>query len=294
MVLAMRETGQALFRWTGPSGLSLVASVFGDPNSPPIVFVHGGGQSRHAWRRTAQAAAAAGYFALAVDQRGHGDSEWDDGGDYSPTAIAGDLQVLLCLLGRPAVVVGASRGGYAALLAASEAGRKARALVLVEIAPKIDQSGAAQVRWFMQSSTAGFADIDEAVSALESYRRDGMRKDPEQVRRSMRRSEDGRWYWRWDPRLANGTAAAAERLESELSEAASRLTCPLLLIRGEHSNIVREEHAAHLKSLVSGVRIVSIPGAGHMVSGEDNDPFDAAILEFLRELAHGSNLEVPA
>ncbi len=275
---------QALLRWTGADGLVLVAESFGDPGAPPAIFVHGGGQSRFAWRSGAKAAAAAGYFAISIDKRGHGDSGWASDGDYSAGAVAGDIQALMRLLDRPAVLVGASRGGYGVLVAAARSDPPVRALVLVEIAPRIDQSGADQVRGFMQSSIAGFADVEEAADVLAKYMHRTERKDPERLRRSMRQADDGRWYWRWDPQVAKGISSDPARAEQELDDAAAQLTCPVLLVRGALSELVRNEHAAHFKALVPHARVVTIAGAGHMVSGDENDLFNAAIVNFMTGL----------
>jgi pimeloyl-ACP methyl ester carboxylesterase len=182
------------------------------------------------------------------------------------------------------VLVGASRGGYATLVAAARGDPRPRGLVLVEIAPRIDQSGAAQVRGFMQSSIAGFPDVEEAAEVLAKYMNRAERKDPERLRRSMRQGGDGRWYWRWDPQLAKGISSDPARAEQQLEDAAAKLTCTVLLVRGALSEIVRDEHAAHFKSLVPHARVVTIAGVGHMVSGDDNDLFNAAIVNFMASL----------
>jgi pimeloyl-ACP methyl ester carboxylesterase len=280
----MGENHGRLRRWAGAQDVSLVAEAFGEEDAPPIIFVHGGGQSRFAWRSGALAAAEAGFLAISIDQRGHGDSGWSPDGDYSPAAVASDIQALMAQLDRPAVLVGASRGGYGTLVAAARGGPLARALVLVEIAPRIDQTGAEQVRGFMRASAAGFVDVEEAADLLSRYMFRKDRKDPERLRRSMRRDDSGRWFWRWDPRVANGVMRDPVRDEDRLEDAARRITCPVLLVRGERSELVKEEHVAHLRTLIPGVRVHTIAGVGHMVSGDENDLFNVAIIDFISGL----------
>ena len=146
-------------RFVGAQGNILVGDVFGD-RGPVVLLLHGGGQTRHAWQRTARAIAGAGMTAYAVDQRGHGDSDWIENGAYGFRDYAADAQGLADRLVerhgvRPAVA-GASLGGVAALMAEGEASRSGRpalfsALVLVDITPRVDYAGIAKVQGFMRA-----------------------------------------------------------------------------------------------------------------------------------------------
>jgi non-heme chloroperoxidase len=108
-----------------------------------VVLLHGGGQTRHAWGGTTQVLATQGFLALALDLRGHGESDWAPDGDYGIDAHAADLRAVVAAFGRPALLVGASLGGLAALIAAGEAPRlEAPAIVLVDVTPRIDPAGA--------------------------------------------------------------------------------------------------------------------------------------------------------
>jgi len=139
----------------GAAGNRLAADVFGDPGRP-VLLLHGGGQTRHAWRRTAVEIARAGMTAYAVDQRGHGDSEWVADGAYRFKDFADDVTAVAAELtrrhGEPPVAIGASLGGIASLLAAGEAKDPIfAALVLVDITPRVDLAGVAKVQGFMRA-----------------------------------------------------------------------------------------------------------------------------------------------
>ena len=69
---AMKHLQPATAMFKGAAGNRLVADVYGDAGQP-VLLLHGGGQTRHAWRRTAEHLARAGATAYALDQRGHGD-----------------------------------------------------------------------------------------------------------------------------------------------------------------------------------------------------------------------------
>src|SRR6266540_6176398 len=99
------------------AGVRLAADARGETGDPIVLLFHGGGQTRHSWHGTADALAAAGWYAISVDLRGHGDSEWSADGSYDAMNFADDvLAVVAQLPSRPALV-GASLGGVASLLA---------------------------------------------------------------------------------------------------------------------------------------------------------------------------------
>src|SRR2546421_10925316 len=141
----MKHLQPATAMFTGAAGNRLVADVYGDAGQP-VLLLHGGGQTRHAWRRTAEHLGLAGATAYALDQRGHGDSEWVAGGHYAFTDFAADAAAVAATLaeraGQRPIVIGASLGGISSLLAEGAAERAGRgpvfaAIVLVDITPRV-------------------------------------------------------------------------------------------------------------------------------------------------------------
>lgn len=271
----------------------LAADVF-DAAGRPVLLLHGGGQTRHAWRKTAVALARAGWTAYAVDQRGHGDSEWVADGAYSFTDYADDAAVVAAAIqrrhGAPPVAIGASLGGMAALLAAGEADRPMfAALVLVDITPRVDRSGVSKVQGFMRAHARdGFASVEEAADAVAAYLPHRPRpRSTEGLKKNLRLHPDGRWRWHWDPRFIDGRLPVdgnRSGIEERLVAAARRLTIPAMLVRGGASELVQEEHAKEFLALVPHARFADVSGARHMVAGDRNDQFSAAILDFLKTL----------
>jgi len=283
--------------FTGAAGNRLIGDVFGaEPDGGsgkagrPVLLLHGGGQTRYAWRLTAGRIAQAGMTAYAVDQRGHGDSAWIPDGAYGFDDFAADAAGLARAVagrtGRLPVVVGASLGGIAALLAAGQ-GASFAALVLVDITPRVDMDGVAKVQGFMRAHAGdGFGSIDEAAAAVAAYL--PHRKPPrssEGLKKNLRLKPDGRWRWHWDPRFLDGRRSVnTERREAELVAAARRLVMPALLVRGAASELVHEVHAREFLALVPHARFVDVSGARHMVAGDRNDQFAAAIVDFVGAL----------
>src|SRR5262245_20613719 len=134
----------------GRDGNRLAADVAGPDDGPPVVLLHGGGQTRHSWGTTQAALAGRGWRAYSVDLRGHGDSEWAADGDYSLDAFAGDVLTVATSLGRPPALVGASLGGISSLAAVGEHPDRsvANALVLVDVAPRTEEAGRNRIGQF--------------------------------------------------------------------------------------------------------------------------------------------------
>ena len=116
-----RKSPATTVEFRGSRDIRLVGDAYGNPADRPVVLLHGGGQTRHAWGATAAALSTHRWYAIALDMRGHGDSDWADDGDYTTDTLAADLRCVIGALGTRAAVVGASLGGITALLAEGEA-----------------------------------------------------------------------------------------------------------------------------------------------------------------------------
>src|SRR6476659_1808243 len=136
-----------MHQWEGTGGVVIAGDSWGPDDGPLVLLQHGGGQTRHAWKGAGETLGAAGYYAIAFDARGHGDSDWDPEGQYGQDVSVADLQQLIADLGdRRPVLVGASMGGGTSLVAVGEDHVDATALVLVDIAPKIEAAGAEKIQ----------------------------------------------------------------------------------------------------------------------------------------------------
>ncbi|MHA7650359.1 alpha/beta fold hydrolase [Mycobacterium sp. ML4] len=277
------------FATQGVGGVRIVADRQGDPAARAVVFLHGGGQTRRSWGRAAAAVARRGYQAVTVDLRGHGESDWSTEGDYRVVSFAADvIEVLRGLPARP-VLVGASLGGFTSMLLAGElAPDRVGAVVLVDIVPNMEQSGANRIHAFMSERVdSGFESLEEVADAIAEYNPHRPRPtDLEGLTTNLRRRGE-RWYWHWDPRFISGTAAFpplevtdADRMHTAVS-AILRNGLPMLLIRGQMSDLVSQERADEFLARFPQVEFADVRGAGHMVAGDRNDIFADAVLDFL-------------
>ncbi len=287
--------------YLGTSGLTIVADVEGPENGKVVMLLHGGGQNRLAWKGSGTALAARGYRVIALDARGHGDSAWDPSADYEMETLARDLLTVIDQIGavRPAIV-GASLGGITALEAHALVDHRDifSAVILVDIAPKVENAGSRRIVSFMMAHPDGFADLDEAAAAITEY--NPHRPPPSSsagLAKVLRQGTDGRWRWHWDPNfiaargalmLSDPEAWEAERQEraDRLHASAGALQAPLLLIRGLLSDLVSDDTVAALRAAAPQAEYVDVRGAGHMVAGDDNDAFTHAVADFLDRHVH--------
>lgn len=275
----------------GRDGNRLAADLAGDPGGPPVVLIHGGGQTRHSWGTTLGALGASGWQAYSVDLRGHGESAWSPDGDYSLDAFADDVRAIATGFDTPPVLVGASLGGLASLAAIGEHPEEAVAsgLVLVDVAPRIEAKGRDRIGAFMAEHLAdGFGSLDEVADAIGAYNPHRPRpSNLSGLEKNLRRGEDGRWYWHWDPAFITGIDQPPDETrsshldENRLQRAARGLEVPTMLVRGRVSDLISEEGAQELLELVPHAKLVDVAGAGHMVAGDRNDLFNDAVVSFL-------------
>ncbi len=286
-------TPRPLHAWTGAHGNRLCGDTWGDPSAPPVVLLHGGGQTRHSWRRTALSLAQAGFHAVAYDARGHGDSDWVLGGDYGDAAMAQDLACVLCAIGsagataRP-VLIGASMGGITGLVAAGDGVVDAAALILADVVHTTAPAGFERVRGFMTRHAQGFASLEEAADAISAYRgvQPDRRRSPAGLAKNLRQGADGRLYWHWDPRFLDGREDLVARA-GRLTRCARRLAAPTLLVRGAESDVVTDEAVREFLALCPRASHVDVAGAGHMLTGDDNDAFGQVAIGFIRRVGEG-------
>jgi pimeloyl-ACP methyl ester carboxylesterase len=274
----------------GRDGNKIAADVAGNPGDPPAILLHGGGQTRHSWGTTLDALGKRGWRVYEMDLRGHGDSEWAADGDYTLDAFAGDILAIRRQLDAPPALVGASLGGISALAAIGEHADEdvARALVLVDVAPRIEEQGRMRIGAFMaEHMNDGFGSLDEVADAIAAYNPHRPRpSNLDGLAKNLRKRGD-RWYWHWDPAFIGGRMGGQDETRSSLidperlGKAARNLTVPTLLVRGRVSDLLSEEGAQELLQLVPHAQLVDVAGAGHMVAGDRNDLFNDAVVSFL-------------
>ncbi len=271
------------------AGVDLVADRRGDPADPSVLFLHGGGQTRHSWGRTADVLAGHGWCTYTIDARGHGESDWAADRNYRLGAFADDLVAVIDSLDQPPALVGASLGGLTSILAIGrDRPDLARGLVLVDIVPEMDKDGTDRIGEFMTANMRhGFGSLEEAAQAVAAYNPHRPKPpDPEGLRKNLR-ERDGRWFWHWDPAFIDGAFGdlPSEVMNTDfLMDCAARIPVPVLVVRGRMSDVVTEEAARRFVHHVPNGRYSDVAEAAHMVAGDRNDAFTTEVDQFLEEV----------
>jgi pimeloyl-ACP methyl ester carboxylesterase len=271
----------------GVDDLALVADEWNQDSAataerPSILMLHGGGQNRFSWKNTGQILADAGYHVVALDSRGHGDSDRSPTADYSVEALCGDALQVLYQVDKPAVLIGASMGGLTGILAAHEAGSElVEKLVLVDVVPRFEKDGSARIRDFMASGVDGFETLEEAADAVAAYLPHRTKpRSPEGLKKNLR-LRDGRWYWHWDPAFLTKPHDDPFARMDKLEQAAINLEIPILLIRGKLSDVVSDEGVKDFLAKVPNAEFTELADAGHTAAGDDNDAFTEVVVQFV-------------
>lgn len=268
--------------FTTNDGLSLIADSWGDPQNPAVILSHGGGQTRHSWGGTAKALAQQGWYTLAYDHRGHGDSDWSANGNYALEYFADDMQLVAENFATPPAVVGASMGGMSAMLCAGETGNHLfSSITLVDVTPNLNRAGVDHIYQFMTANMhEGFSSLEHASQVVAEYTGRPQRDNNSGLEKNLR-LRDGRWYWHWDPNFFN-VRKDIKGNPNRMNEACAAIHLPLQLIRGRMSDVVTQQQVDEFMQLVPHAEYVDVEHARHMVAGDRNDIFTIAVTEFLR------------
>lgn len=260
------------------AGLRLHLLDWGAAGLPPLLLLHGGAQTAHSFDEVSPVLAD-DHHVLALDQRGHGDSDW--AARYDREAFGADIGAVLDAQGWAEVtLMGMSLGGLNAIAFAAARPERVRGLVVVDVVPSVATAGREAIG--RQLAVRDFATFDEAVKHAHAFNpRRTLANIRERLHHAMRKQPDGRWTYKFDPAIGGGVGRELDALWW----AVRRLRCPALLVRGSESNVLTAEGAERFVRTVPGGRVTVVPHAGHSVMGDNPAGFLAAVRPFLRR--HG-------
>lgn len=249
----------------------------------PILFLHGGGLTAHTWDCVAVMLRER-YRCVALDQRGHGDSEWSPVVDYRIAAHLGDIEGFIATMGlvRP-ILVGQSMGGLNSIAYATRHSDQMRAMVIVDVAPEISAPGADRIRDF-----AATPELDSPAAFLERAVKFNPLRNPAVLRRSLhynlRETPAGKWTFKHDQRRRSDDAMrsfAEDRVR--LAADVSKIKCPTLVVRGALSDVLTDEGAEKFARSLPNGRWVRVEKSGHNVQGDNPRGLLDAMHTFFRD-----------
>ncbi|MET0143593.1 MAG: alpha/beta hydrolase [Ilumatobacteraceae bacterium] len=265
-------------RQTVLRGMRFHFTEWGDPAAPPVLLLHGGNQSSHSWDLVSLHLSDR-YHVYALDQRGHGDTEWSRELDYSMDAMAADVLAFIAdqQLVKP-IVFGHSMGGRVTLQTVLREPEVARAVVLVDVGPELSAKGTKVIGDFVTHNVE-FDDLDVFLDNVVRY-------DPFRTREHIARTvkynllvrADGKYVSKVDHRRLRGTL-------SEITlESVGAIDCPVLLVRGGESDVLEPDAAERFVAALPAGQLVTVPDVGHNVHGGNTPGFLDAVRPFLAAL----------
>ena len=249
---------------------------WGGAGKPPLIMLHGIARIAHTFDHLAPRFTDR-YRVIAVDMRGHGDSDWHPDGAYLVEDYVKDLEALVAQLGlRGITLLGNSTGGRVVQVFAGLHPDLVSALIVEDVGPERPRSIADSFARQVQAEANGWSSEDELLADL-TRRNPGVSADQlrSYARYGTKRTGDGRLVWKRDPALAKGF------VETELWQYVRRITAPTIYVIGGRSAIVPAETQEQLKQVIKGVVVVTMPGLGHYPDQEAPDDFVAIVDRFL-------------
>lgn len=279
-------------RLTGSGGVDLHLLEW-SREGVPLMLVHGFGNEAHIWDDFAPIAAPH-YRVLALDLRGHGDSDWALHGEYEYAHHVADLEAVTEGLGiERMVLVGHSLGGRVAMLYAAAHPEQMAGLVIVDSAPDLDARGTTRIQLDVgQHKDPSFGSVAEfETTLLHSYPEAQPHAIKRMAHHGLKQRDDGRYILKMDPALRGAVAQTStpaeraqyeERIRGELWDALKNTPCPTLVVRGAASDIMSADVADKMvEDVLPKGRLAVVPQAGHSVMTDNPKGFREAVSGFI-------------
>ncbi|MBV9870088.1 MAG: alpha/beta hydrolase [Frankiaceae bacterium] len=266
---------------------------WGAAGAPAVIALHGGGQTAYMFEEIGRELRST-HHVIAPDLPGHGESEAlsHDPRDFSRQTLAATLPGLLAEFGiEHASFIGASLGGILSLTLAAADPAKVNAIALIDVGHRLEEAGVRRIVEFMGKHES-FGSLAEAAEAVAEFNPDRPKADPERLRRNLRQRPDGRWTWKH-----NLGAVSAERIKevkweddilAGLGDDAAKITVPVLVLRGQKSDVLSSDGAEEVAALLPNGRLVEVHNAGHLAAGDNPESTVSLIRGFLNEI-EGNN-----
>ena len=273
-------------RYASANGLRFHYLDWGDPDNPPMLLLHGFAQTCHSWDFIALTFSDR-FRVIALDQRGHGDTDWAPDGDYSPEAHRKDTHAFVQAIGlEDFVLIGLSMGGRNALTYAAHHPEMVKAVAIVDAAPETLRAGGENIRRFVQQDDE-LDSVDEFVERVLKY---NPRRSAQQVRGSimhnLKQLPSGKWTWKYDKLLRSSDKRwqSDPGLTDRLWSYVESLKPPTLVVRGSKSDLIASRTVEEMHRRMPNGTLATVEGAGHLVPGDRPAGFANAVAEFLASL----------
>ena len=279
------EENEPIDKFVQVHGLNFHYLEWGDTSHPVIVMLHGFAQQAHSWDVVALAFADRDRV-IAIDQRGHGDSDWAKDGDYTPETQQIDIQGIVEELKLDEfILMGLSMGGRNSFTYAANNPEKVKALIIVDAGPENVRAGTQNIRNFVEQED----ELDSIDAFVERVIKYNPRRDPIQIRGSivnnLKQLPTGKWTWKYD-KLLRSAGRMGRKQEPEVTDRlwkyVESLSCPTLVVKGDRSDVIAAGTADQMHKRIPGGKIAIVENAGHLVMGDNPSGFERAVTTFIQ------------
>ena len=277
------QENEPLDRSVQVNGMNFHYLEWGEPGNPLIVMLHGGSQQAHSWDFVSLPLSEH-FHIIAMDQRGHGDSDWAPDGDYSLEAHQGDIDGFIQALGLSGFnLIGHSMGGRNSYVWASRHPEALNSLVIVDTGPVAQSRGRNRIQNFRELPDE-LDTFEEFADRVQEYTGRTREQTLGALKYSIRQRADGKWSWKYDKLLRTSGRPAPQWSPDQLWEAVAKIICPTLVVRGGDSDIFADETMQQMQQVIPNCATVTVPNAGHLVAGDNPADFLTAVRSFYDNL----------
>ena len=271
-------------KFVDANGLRFHYLEWGEPSNPTLLLLHGICQQCHSWDFISLALSHQ-YRVLALDARGHGDTQWPPNADYSLAAHQRDLDAVTEALGlRSFVLIGHSMGGRSGYVFASRRPDLVRALVIVDTGPGQVAAGSRRIRNFI-SLPDQLNSYEEFVQRVMDYTGRPAWLVHGSLQHTIRQMPDGKWTWKYDRAIRSPDFEPQSWPSEALWGCLEKVKCPTLLVRGANSDVLSKDVFQRMLGVIPQCHGATVARAGHLVPGDNPRGFLEALTPFLDGLA---------
>ena len=267
-------------RFVEVNGINLHYLEWGNTDRPTILMLHGISQQAHSWDFISLPLSV-DYRVVALDQRGHGDSDWSPNGNYSTDIYVGDIEGFVGAMGlKNFHLMGHSMGGRNSLAWASGRPGVLKSLTIVDTGPETQRRGQNRIQQFRELPDE-LDTLDEFASRVMEYTGRNREQTMGALKYSIRQRQDGKWTWKYDKAMRVSGFRAPTWTPDQLWDGWRKIDCPALVVRGARSDIFADETMVRMAEEHPDCTTVTVENAGHLVQGDNPPDFLAAVRSLL-------------
>ena len=262
------------------NGLTLACLDYGGEGKRPLLFIHGGSAHAHWWDFVAPAFCA-DFHVLALDQRGHGESQWANDWAYGSRHYVSDLDQVIDQWGFGApILVGHSMGAHNVLVYASEHSEKLRAMVVIDSPADYSDYAVEFLKTYADKPPRRFESLEQAIDNFKVLPRETMAKKEvlnHIARHTYKRLDDGAWTHKLDRRTLS-------RDPSRVWDSLHRIACPSLVVKISKSPVLDRKNAKKMVAALPNARLVEIDDSYHHAMLDNPVAVIATLSDFFKDL----------